>query len=181
MRPHGTYARVDPPGMRVRRFRCSVSGCTASRLPSCLAARLGGTLAQAEAVVRAVEEAGEDRPRWRALHPAERYAGQAARWVRRRVRGVRQVLCTLPTLLPERYAGTEASLAGFAARVGPEAAEGRLLEHLRTAAERHLGELPAPVGFRAPRAENAGRGPPARTQHEAEGGSPAAAPETAAD
>ena len=141
---------------------------------------MGGTLAQAEAVVRTLEEAGEDRPRWRALHPAERYAGQAVRWVRRRVRGVRQVLSTLPTLLPERYAGTEPSLAGFAARVGPEAAEGHLLEHLRTAAERHLGELPAPVGFRAPRAENAGRGPPARSQHEAEG-PPAAAPETAAD
>lgn len=171
MRPHGTYPRVDPPGLRVRRFRCPESGRTASRLPSCVSARQRGTLAEAEAVVQAVEAAGESRPHWRALHPSRHYGGQASRWARRRVRGVQQVLRTLPTLLPDRCGGAEPSLAGFAGLAGLAGPEGRLLERIRAAAERHLGALPAPVGFGRPRPGSAGRDPPERSQHKTEGSS----------
>ena len=71
MRPHRTYPRIDPPGLRVRRFRCPESGRTASRLPNCVSARRRGTLAEAEAVAGVV-------------HPSRHYRGQASRRARRR-------------------------------------------------------------------------------------------------
>jgi hypothetical protein len=54
---HGTYARVTPPGTQIARWYCPAGHRTFSLLPDCLAARLSGTLAEVEAVVRAVEQA----------------------------------------------------------------------------------------------------------------------------
>jgi hypothetical protein len=55
---HGTYyARGTPPGTEIARWYCLTGHCTFSLLPDCLAARLPGTLAEVESVVRAVEQA----------------------------------------------------------------------------------------------------------------------------
>ena len=80
LRPHGTYARVAPQGLRVRRFLCPGSGRTVSLLPACMAARCTGTLREVEATVRAVEAAGDQPVRWRDLHRGR--AAAAARALR---------------------------------------------------------------------------------------------------
>ena len=54
---HGTYGRKQPKGVRVRRLLCRRSGRTVSLLPDCLASYLPGTLAQVQAVERAVAQA----------------------------------------------------------------------------------------------------------------------------
>ena len=54
---HDTYARVTPPGTQIARWYCPTGHRTFSLLPDCLAARLKGTLAEVEAVVRAAEQA----------------------------------------------------------------------------------------------------------------------------
>ena len=67
------------------------------------------------------------------------------RSIRRRVRAVGAALVAIATLLPERFAGVLPTLAAFRAAFGG----GAVLLRLRELAERHLGSLPAPLGFRA--------------------------------
>ena len=166
LRPHGTYPRVSPPGLRVRRFVCPGSGRTVSLLPLFLAARYMGTLPEVEAVVRAVEQAGEQPVRWRELHPLRYYSGRARRWVLRRVAAVTRLLQLLVTLFPERCGGVEPTLAGFAAREGVAAGEGLLLVHLREVAQQQLSALPAPVGLRPWRPRSAGPAGAEAQQHD---------------
>jgi len=88
---HGTYPRVSPPGTRVARWYCPEGHRTFSLLPDCLAARLSGTLAEVEAVVRAAEQA----PTLEALCLQERLDIElpgALRWIRRRVQDVHGAL-----------------------------------------------------------------------------------------
>ena len=144
---HGSYGRVSPQGLRVQRFLCPETGRTVSLLPVFMAARLTGTLLQAEAAAAAVEQAGDQPPKWRKLHPARYFCGQARRWVMRRVRGVRALLGTLVTLYPERCGAAEPTLTGFAELEGVAPGDGLLLERLRRLAEQQLDVLPAPVGF----------------------------------
>ena len=161
----------------MRRFRCTRCGRTVSLLPQCLAARMSGTLEQAERVVRKVEQAVPEPPRWRDLHPAKHYRGWARAWAERRLEGVRQLLCILPTLVPEVFGGLEARWADFQGCLKAE--QGSRLGELRLSVERHLGHLPAPVGFDTcrPRGGPAGsksakRGDREGTQHEMERGPP---------
>ena len=53
---HGTYPRVEPPGMEVPRWYCRDAHRTFSLLPDCMSARLTGSLDEAEQVVVKVEE-----------------------------------------------------------------------------------------------------------------------------
>ena len=144
---HGSYGRVSPQGLRVKRFLCPDSGRTVSLLPVFMAARLTGVLAEVERAVAAVEQAGDQAPQWRKLHPARHFSGRARRWVMRRVRGVRALLGTLVTLYPERCGAAAATLTGFAGLEGVAPGEGLLLERLRLLARQQLEVLPAPVGF----------------------------------
>ena len=155
LRPHGTYARVAPQGLRVRRFLCPGSGRTVSLLPACMAARCTGTLREVEATVRAVEAAGDQPVRWRDLHPLSHYSGRARRWVLRRVQGVTQLLQLLVTMFPERCGGAPPTLAGFEALESLAGGDGPLLVRLRTLAQQQLAALPAPVGFRSRRPKSA--------------------------
>lgn len=111
LRPHGSYARKLPEGVRVRRFRCPQSGQTVSLLPDCLAAHLPGTLAEVEQVVRAAGRPGLPRGGWKRLHPSS-YLGTAGRrrWVARRVERVGLCLTLLTTLLPESCGRLEPTL-----------------------------------------------------------------------
>ena len=130
-----------------------------------MAARLTGTLAEVEGAVAAVEQAGDQAPQWRKLHPARHFCGQARRWVMRRVRGVRALLATLVTLYPERCGAAAPTLTGFAGLEGVAPGEGLLLERLRLLARQQLEVLPAPVGFLRRPPNSVAKAGPGPVQH----------------
>ena len=144
LRPHGSYARKTPAGVRVRRFRCPQSGQTVSLLPDCLAAQLPGTLAELERVVRAAGRPDFPRGGCKRLHPSS-YLGAAGarRWVARRVERVRVCLALLTTLLPESCGRLEPSVEAFGTALGTAT----VLVTLRAVAATELAALPAPLGF----------------------------------
>ena len=155
---HGTYPRVDPPGMRVARWYCPDAHRTFSLLPDCLAARLRGSLDEVERVVVTVEESRSVEAAASALRLEVELPG-ALRWVRRRLSGVRAALLALITLMPGRL-GTVPEVRAVRAILGTE----RALRALREIGAAHLPTLPRPLGFRpAPRRAAGGDG---RFQHE---------------
>jgi hypothetical protein len=145
----GSYGRVTPEGVRVPRWWCPKQGESISLLPSFLAARLSGTVAEVEDIVAKVDEAGSVAAAVDAVLPpdAEEPIGLvgAVRWIRRRVVAVRAALLAIVTLMPERFAGVRPTLAGFREALCRE----RVLVTLRELVQRHLGALPVPLGFRA--------------------------------
>ncbi|MCG6942256.1 MAG: hypothetical protein LJE69_13515 [Thiohalocapsa sp.] len=149
---HGTYSRVSPPGTLVARWYCPTGRRTFSLLPDCLAARLTGTLAEVEAVVRAAEQAPSLEAACAALRLDIELPG-ALRWVGRRVRAVHASLHLLRGLLPERCGGCAATLAAFGERLGVA----EVLVALRGIAEPWLRDLPKPLGFRPRRESGGGR------------------------
>jgi hypothetical protein len=150
---HGTYARVSPPGTRVARWYCPAGHRTFSLLPDCLAARLSGTLAEVEAVVRAVEQAPGLEAACGQLRLDIELPG-AQRWVRRRVQAVHASLHLLRGLLPERFAHCPTSVTAFARHLGA----GEVLGALRDIAAAFLQRLPPPLGFFPRHPPGGGRG-----------------------
>lgn len=167
MHGHGSYGRKG--GWRVKRLYCPVCRRTCSLLPSWLAARLSGTLAEVERVVRvaassATREQAADR-----LRPLEKGLQGSLRWLRRRVQGVTLALDQLGQLAPTAWGGLEATVESFGERLGT--AREDVLEQLRRTVEADLLQrLPRPLGFRSLRAfqrqlnPGRGRSPPAHTK-----------------
>ena len=152
---HGTCSRYTRWGpAKVARYYCRAGQRTFPLLPDCLAAHLTGTLAGLEdAAVRAertdiATAAGEAHPR--AETPAGVGAGDAARWLERRVALVLAVLAVLRGLLPETFGSDPATLPGMRAASGLAP----LLPAMRN--------LPAPVGFR----RRSGRTDPVRRRQQ---------------
>ncbi len=144
--PHGFYARVKPPGTRIRRFRCRREGRTVSALPDCLAARVTGSLEEVEAAVRVAEGAASRAAAVeQARPPGQGSLASAQRWLGRRVQWVVVLLVTVKGLHPERFTGVAPTLAGFGQQLDSET----VLRALREVAAAHLAELPPPVGFRS--------------------------------
>jgi hypothetical protein len=144
----GTYGRVEPVGVRVPRWWCPKERRSISLLPAFLAARLSGTLARVDDAVAAAEEAGSVAAAIDVVRPPESDAVGlvcAQRWLRRRVSAVRAALLAIVTLMPERFTGVAPTLTGFREALG----DGRVLPTLRGIAQRYLGTLPVPLGFRA--------------------------------
>jgi hypothetical protein len=148
LRKLGTYRRVQPEGARVARFWCPRAGASVSVLPAFLAARMSGTLDAVEAAVLAVEQAGSIATAVEQVHPAEadRAIGVvcAQRSLRRRLRAARAALLAIVTLMPERLSGIAPTITALREALGTE----RVLVAVRCIAERHLGALPTPLGFR---------------------------------
>jgi hypothetical protein len=140
---HGTYARVSPPGTLIARWYCPEGRCTFSLLPDWFAARLKGGLCEVEAVVRDAEQAPSLEAACAHLRVDIELPG-ALRWIGRRVREVHASLHLLKGLLPEHFAGCEATLAGFGERL--EVAD--VLVSLRGIGAEFLRTLPKPLGFR---------------------------------
>ncbi len=155
---HGTYERLSPPGTLIARWYCPQGHRTFSLLPDCLSARLPGTLAEVEAVVRQAEHCSGLEAACDTLRLDIELPG-ALRWVRRRVADVHASLHLLRALLPERFSHCEPSLAEFAQCLGV----GQVLPALRDIAAAFLNQLPAPLGFRPRRAH--GGAPPRLNQH----------------
>jgi len=135
---HGTYKRVSPPGTRIARWYCPAGHRTFSLLPDCLAARLSGTLAEVEAVVRAAEQAAGLEAACQGLRLDIELPG-ALRWIRRRVQGVHAALHLLKGLRPDLLANCRPTLT------------------LRQIAAAFLQRLPAPLGFVPRRTPGGGR------------------------
>jgi hypothetical protein len=142
---HGSYPRMEPPGMRVARYYCREAHKTFSLLPDCLSCRLTGSLDEAEQVVIEVEESHSLEAAASAVRPDLSLPG-AIRWVQRRRQGVRAALLALITLLPGRL-GTTAELRSVRRTLGTE----RALVALREIAATQLSALPRPLGFRPAR------------------------------
>ena len=144
----GSYGRVVPLGVRVPRWWCPKRRESISLLPSFLSARLSGTLAEVEDAVAKVEEAGGIAAAVDAVRPPDTQDAielpGALRWLRRRVIAVRAVLRACVTLMPERFAGVQPTLEALRKALCRD----RVLVTLRELAERYLGRLPSPVGFR---------------------------------
>jgi hypothetical protein len=147
---HGTYARVSPPGTLIARWYCPEGRRTFSLLPDWFAARLTGGLCEVEAVVRGTEQARSREAACAGLRLDIELPG-ALRWMGRRVESVHSALHLLRGLLPERFSGCEATLAGFGERL--KVAD--VLVSLRRIGEDFLQMLPKPLGFR-PRREPGG-------------------------
>jgi hypothetical protein len=140
---HTAYPRVEPPGMKVARWRCKKARATFSLLPDFLASRLSSTLTEVEEVASAVEERGASvEAVAKELRPD--IGGQGAvRWVRRRVAAVVVVLKALKGLRPDVFAKVAPTLDAFRAVLGAAA----VLPVLRGVAGAQLAFVPPPVGF----------------------------------
>jgi hypothetical protein len=137
---HGSYARVEPSGMRVARWYCPLAQESFSLLPDCLAARVRGSLDEVESACVLAEQVGVEQAA-RELRPEVELPG-VLRWLRRRRRGVRAALLALVTLLPGQL-GAQAELGAVRAVLGSE----RALVLLREMGAEHLDALPRPLGF----------------------------------
>jgi hypothetical protein len=157
---HGTYERISPPGTLIARWYCPQGHRTFSLLPDCLAARLSGTLAEVEAVVRDVEQATSLEAACAGLRLDIELPG-ALRWISRRVHAVHASLNVLKGLLPDLLATCTPTLTAFCEHLGVA----RVLLGLRRIAAVFLHRLPAPLGF-LPR-RTAGDGDDGSLQHRA--------------
>ena len=155
---HGTYSRLDPPGMRVARWYCPTAQMTFSLLPDCLSSQLGGSLDDAERAVVASECMGVEAAA-QALRVEEIELPGALRWLRRRRRGVRAAVLALVTAMPGRL-GTVAEVGTLRLVLDTD----RALVALREIGADHLHALPPPLGFSPSRTARA-QGEP-RFQHE---------------
>jgi hypothetical protein len=126
----------------IARWYCPEGHRTFSLLPDCLAARLTGTLAEVEVVVRAVEQAPSRAAACARLRLGIELPG-VERWVARRVASVHTALHLLRGLLPEVFGGCAPTLTAFGERLGVA----EVLVALRAMAEAFLPELPKPLGF----------------------------------
>lgn len=144
---HGSYPRVSPAGTRVARFYCPQARATISLLPSFLAVRLSGTLDAVEVVVEVVESSSSMAAAAEKLRPADAEHAvtsiSALRWVRRRMKAVREALLALVTLMPDAL-GCAPTLHALRTHLGVD----RVLVELRRIGAAHLRALPPPLGFR---------------------------------
>ena len=141
---HGTYPRLDPPGMRVARWYCPDAQVTFSLLPDCLSARLSGSLDEVESAVIASEGRSVESAAQAVRVDAIELPG-AVRWLRRRRRRVRAALLALITAMPGRL-GAVGEVRAIRAVLGTD----RALVTLREIGAAHLQALPHPLGFCPP-------------------------------
>jgi len=145
--------------VRIARWYCRQGHCSFSLLPDCLASRFSGSLAQFEQAVALAEQAASLEAAADELRADPVELPGALRWLRRRVRAMTLVFTLLRGLLPEEFAGCEAHVSAFRARLASDCA----LVRLRAIAQSLLAVLPPPLGF-GPR-PGASAGQPSVFQH----------------
>ena len=116
---------------------------TFSLLPDCLAARLPGTLREAEEAVAAAEAAPSLAAAANAVRADAVHLPGAMRWLRRRVRYVHRVLHIVRGMRPDLLLGCAAGVIGARARLQTDIA----LVVLRGELAGQLPRLPMPLGF----------------------------------
>lgn len=139
MASHGTYPRKFPEYCLVPRWYCPAACRSISLLPDFFASRLSGTLDEVEQIVNTAEAHKSQEKAAEALRP-DISLPSALRWVRRRIKYVREILTILAGLLATECAP---ELVSFRMKFGTD----RILTNLRQIAEEQLPSLPPIVGF----------------------------------
>jgi hypothetical protein len=188
---HGTYLRVEPSEIRIVRFFCRLGHITFSRLPSFLAARMPGTLAEVQTVVEKAEATSSQEAIADAVRPDIELQG-ALRWMRRRLLPMREALTTIKGLFPLLFSCCAPTLGDMQAALQQALHDDSrdvltddlrallqitlkpttVLVALRAIAEPHLQQLPAPLGF----AHRGGPGKPRRIAIQHDPGATSAPP-----
>jgi len=136
---HGTYPRKFPEYCLVARWYCPSARRTISLLPDFFASRFPGTLDEVEQTVNVAEACTTREEAAEVLRP-EISLPAALRWLRRRLRYVREVLTIMAGLLATACAP---ALAEFRRKYHTD----RVLPRLRDIAGEYLCSLPPIVGF----------------------------------
>jgi hypothetical protein len=141
---HGSYARLNPPGVRVARWYCPEGHQTFSLLPDFLAAKLPGLLESIEDVVTTAFSAKSMEAAADALRGFDVSLPSALRWLHRRVRAVKAVVDAVSRLVLERP--NSIVMWDSVARI--DLGQHVLLGLRRSLSPQFLNSLPAPLGFR---------------------------------
>jgi hypothetical protein len=136
---HGTYPRKFPEYCLVARWYCPCEQQTISLLPDFFASRFPGTLDEVEQVVNRAQSYKSQEEAAEALRP-DISLPAGLRWLRRRIRYVREVLTILAGLLVSKCAP---ELESFRKTYNTDS----VLIRLRALAEEYLPSLPPIVGF----------------------------------
>ena len=136
---HGTYPRKFPEYCLVARWYCPEKRCTISMLPDFFASRFPGTLDEVEHVVNVAEQSTSQEQAAESLRP-DITLPSGLRWLRRRLKYVREILNILTGLLCTEC---PADLTSFRQKYGVQ----RVLSSLRSLCSEHLQSLPPIVGF----------------------------------
>ena len=139
---HGSYGRVTPRGMRVARWYCPEGHQTFSLLPDFLAARLPGLLTSIEDSITVAFSARSMEAAADALRGLDVTLPNAVRWLRRRVRAVREALNAVACVTPAMVADGSTSVSTIALEQGHV-----LLGLRRSLAPEMLSLIPMPLGF----------------------------------
>jgi hypothetical protein len=136
---HGTYPRKFPKYCLVPRWYCPRAQQTISLLPDFFASRFPGTLDEVEEIVNSARRYKSQEEAAYALRPDITLVS-GLRWLRRRIRYVRDVLTILAGLLVTRC---KPDLPSFCKKFDTA----NVLTRLRDIAGDHLQSLPPIVGF----------------------------------
>ena len=136
---HGTYARKFPEYCLIARYYCQKGHTTIGLIPDFFCSRLPGTLDEVEQAVNVSQESASQEEAAEKLRP-EITPASALRWLRRRIKYVKDTLTTVAGLIP---VGCTPSLESFRHRFSTE----RVLVKLREVALVFLPVLPPVVGF----------------------------------
>ncbi len=136
---HGTYPRKFPDYCLVARWYCPCQRVTISLLPDFFASRLPGTLDEVEQVVNIAVSSSSREEAAEILRPDISLPG-GLRWLRRRIKYVREALTILTGLLANECAP---DLQSFREKYNTNS----VLIKMRDIAAEHLLSLPQIVGF----------------------------------
>jgi hypothetical protein len=136
---HGTYPRKVPQYCQVARWCCPEQKETISLLPDFFASRLPGTLNEVEQAVNIAESSASMEDAAEKSRPDILLPG-GLRWLRRRIRYVREALTILAGLLAN---GCTPDLESFRKKYNTD----QVLSTMRGVAEEHLQSLPRIIGF----------------------------------
>lgn len=136
---HGAYPRKFPEYCLVPRWYCPEARQSISLLPDFFASRLPGTLDEVEQAVNMAEGYESQEKAAEVLRPGISLPS-ALRWLRRRLKYVREILTILVGLLVTECAP---DLKSFRVKLGTN----RILTSLRQIVEEYLLSLPPIVGF----------------------------------
>lgn len=141
---HGSYVRLNPPGVRIARWYCPEGRRTFSLLPDFLAAKLPGLLEAIEDNVAATLSAESMEAAADALRGLEVTLPSALRWLRRQVRAVKAVVDAVSRLVLEQ----PNSVVAWEPISRIDLGQHGLLGLRRSLSPQFLNSLPAPLGFR---------------------------------
>jgi len=136
---HGTYPRKFPDYCLVARWYCPCQRETISLLPDFFASRLPGTLDEVEQVVNIAASSSSREEAAETLRPDISLPG-GLRWLRRRIKYVREALTILAGLLANECIP---DLQSFRENYNTDS----VLTKMRDIAAEHLQSLPRIVGF----------------------------------